>query len=85
MFIPSCITPFKIVFFATDNTDLQIHTPDGERQLHGTAMATYQEDEAEVQQQKMEFERSSRLRNLSDQTPLYPLLFCPEPKKEKVE
>ena len=77
LFIPSCITPIKNVFFATDNTDLQIDTIDGQQQIHGTAMAIFQEGVAEVQQQKMEFERSSRLRKKSDQRPLYPPLFCP--------
>ena len=33
----------------------------------------------------MEFERSSRLRKKSDQTPWYPPIFCPEPEEEKVE
>ena len=84
VFILSCITPFKNVFFAINSTDLQIGMPDGQRQLHGTAIAIFQEGEAEVQQQKMKLKRSSRLRKKSDQTPLYSPLFCPEPKK-KVE
>ena len=50
MFIPSCITPFKNVFFAVDNTDLEIDTPDDQGQLHGTAMTMFQEGEGEVQQ-----------------------------------
>ena len=68
-----------------DNTDLQIDTPDDQRQLHGTVIAIFQEGEAKVQQQKMEIERSSGLRKRSDQTQLYPPLFCSEPKKEKAE
>lgn len=46
LFIPSCITPFKNVFFAIDNMDLQIDTPDGQWQLNGTAMAIFQKGEA---------------------------------------
>lgn len=46
MFIPSSITPFKNVFFAIDNMDLQIDTPDGQWQLNGTAMAIFQKGEA---------------------------------------
>ena len=85
VFVPSCITPFKNVILAIDNTDLQIDTPDGQPQLHCTAMAIFQEGEAEAQKQKMEFERSSRLRKKSGQETLHQPLFCSEPKKEKVE
>ena len=83
VFIPSYITHFKNVFFAIDNTDRQTDMPDDQRQLYGTVMAIFQEDEAKIQQQKMEIERSSRLRKKSGQTQLYPPLFCSEPKKEK--
>ena len=54
VFIFSCITPFKNAFVTIDNMDLQIDTPDGQRQLHGTAIAIFQEGESQDQQQKME-------------------------------
>ena len=51
LFTSSCITPFNTVFFAIGNRDLQIEMADGQLQLHGTAMAIFQEGEAEVQHQ----------------------------------
>lgn len=43
IFIPSSLTKDQPVFFAIDNIDLAIDTPDGKRQLHGTATAVYQQ------------------------------------------
>ena len=31
------------MFFAIDNIDLKVGTPDGKNQLHGTAIAAYQQ------------------------------------------
>ena len=43
VFIPSVLIPGKPVFFAIDNVDLAIDTPDGKKQLHGTGTVVYQE------------------------------------------
>ena len=42
-FIPSRLFPIQKPFFAIDNTDMKIDTPTGKRQLHGTAMAAFQQ------------------------------------------
>ena len=42
-FIPSTINKENPVFFAMDNVDLTIDTPDGKRQLHGTRTVVYQQ------------------------------------------
>jgi hypothetical protein len=47
VYIPACLSPNNFLFFATDNTDLQINTPDGRNQLHGTAIAVYQQQNSE--------------------------------------
>ena len=43
VFIPLTIDKWSTVFFAIDNVDLTIDTPDGKRQLHGTGTAVYQQ------------------------------------------
>ena len=53
-------------------------------------MAIFQEGEAKVKQQKMEIEKSLRLRQKSDQTLIHPSksdpsLSCSDAKKEKTE
>ena len=42
IFVPSTFTKGHPVFFAVDNIDLKIDTPDGKKQLHGTATVAYQ-------------------------------------------
>ena len=42
VFIPSNLKRDEVVFFAIDNFDLAIDTPDGKKQLHGTATDVYQ-------------------------------------------
>ena len=82
VFIPSCITLFKNIFFAIDSTDWQGDTQDDQLQLHGTVMDIFQEGEAKIQQQKMESGRSSRLRKKSDQMQLHPPYFVQSQKEE---
>ena len=43
VFIPSNLKRDEAVFFAIDNFDLTIDTPDGQKQLHGTGTVVYQE------------------------------------------
>ena len=45
VFVPSSLSKNVPVFFAIDNTDLKIDTVDGKSQLHGTAIAVYQQQE----------------------------------------
>lgn len=84
VFTPSCITLFKNIFFAIDSTGWQIDPQDDQLQLRGTVMGIFQEGGAKIQQQKMEIERSSRLRKKSDQTQLHPPLLCSKPKKRRL-
>ena len=43
IFIPSTLKRRKLVFFAIDNADLSINTPERKRQLQGTGTVVYQE------------------------------------------
>ena len=43
IFVPSSLVNNEPMFFAIDNTDLKIDTVDGNDQLHGTAIAVYQQ------------------------------------------
>ena len=48
VFIPTGFLPGKTTFFATDNIDIKIETPDGKNQLQGTIMAAYQEKQSSM-------------------------------------
>ena len=43
VFIPTGFLPGNPTFFAIDNGDVKIDTPDGKNQLHGTVIAAFQE------------------------------------------
>ena len=42
LLVPCTFDKDRPIFFAIDNVDLKFDTPDGKRQLHGTAIAVYQ-------------------------------------------
>ena len=46
VFIPTGFVPGKTTFFAIDNGDVKIDIPDGNKQLHGTVIAAYQEKQS---------------------------------------
>ena len=48
VFIPRSIYKDLPIYFAIDNTDLEIDTPDGRNQLHGTAIFVYQKETSEI-------------------------------------
>ena len=41
VFVPCTLDKDRPIFFAIANVDVKIDTPDGKRQLHGTATAVY--------------------------------------------
>ena len=45
VFIPSTLKEVQPIYFAIDNIDLKIDTPDGKGQLHGTGTVVYQKKE----------------------------------------
>jgi hypothetical protein len=47
VYLPPDFVKNRYIFFAIDNVDFAEDTPDGKRTLHGTAMAIYQQAEAE--------------------------------------
>ena len=53
IYIPPDIVKGKHVFFAVDNVDFAEDTYDGQRTLHGTAMAIYQKKEAQDTTQEL--------------------------------
>ena len=72
VFVPATLSPYDPIFFAIDNTDMKIDTVDGKNQLHGTAIAVYQ-------QQKLVLERRRHPPGLKKT--LYNISFCPEPSR----
>ena len=49
VFVPVGFEKDQPTYFAIDNTDLKIDTPDGKNQLHGAAIAAYQQRKTQTQ------------------------------------
>ena len=68
------------MFFAIDNSDLQIDTPDGKGQLHATATIYQQHDPDIPNIPSVKIERE--LKPGKTKESIYTIKFCPEPKRE---
>jgi len=79
VFMPSSVNTDVLKHFAIDNVDFAIDTPDGKKQLHGTAMVVYQE-KAVQHTRPIKLERSVSSLKKSKQA-LYEVTYCPEPKR----
>ena len=62
VFILSCLFPSQRPFLAIDNTDMKIDTPTEKRQLHGTAMAAFQQHIHGKTHPILQIQRKSRRR-----------------------
>ena len=78
---PSSVLEGNPVFFAIDNSDLQIDTPDGKGQLHATATGIYQQHDPDIP--NITFVKIEReLKPGKTKESIYTIKFCPEPKRE---
>ena len=76
IYLPFVITPEKSVYFAIDNSDLQIDTPDGKNQLHGTANVVYQPKDENYAPLTCTTGKSEC------DLQLYTTNYCPEPNRQ---
>ena len=83
VFIPSCLFPNQRPFFAIGNTDMKIDTSTGKRQLHGTAMAAFQQHIHGRTQPVMQIQRKSKRRKVN--ALIYEGLTMPVPTKKHIE
>ena len=73
VFIPRSISKHLPIYFAIDNTDLKIDTPDGRNQLHGTAIAVYQKTETSEVLRHVSIDRQSKPKKLT--RPIYSIQY----------
>ena len=79
LYMPPSLNADVPKHFAIDNVDFGIDTPDGKKQLHGTAMVVYQEKSA-TKTVPVKIERTTSFVKKSSR-PLYEVTYCPEPKR----
>ena len=81
LYIPSSIDAKDMMHFAVDNTDLQIDTPNGKRQLHGTAMVVFQKQNNQ-KREVLKFERLTKNQSSRNNIPFYEVMYCAEPERQ---
>ena len=82
VFIPSCLRRGTRPFFGIDNTDIRIDTPSGKQQLHGTAMAVFQQNVQVKEEIVLKIKRTSKRHRRN--VPFYEDLTVFEPAKKSL-
>ena len=80
IYIPHMVSSNKPLFFAIDNSDFQVDTPDGRDQLHGTTQVVFQQKDMDEIHTVHMFERNKPETN---NLPVYDVINCAEPKPRK--
>lgn len=78
IYLPPGLSENKPLYFAIDNIDLKIDTPDGKGQLHGTTQVVFQEKDDTVTKRNEKFERGS-VNTVDRNKPIYKTNYCPHP------
>ena len=84
IYIPSTVSPNKPLFFAIDNTDVQVNTPDGCNQLHGTVQVVFQEKDSEYTAPSTQISREKKKNHIgsSSDDGFYSVQKCGAPTLE---
>ena len=83
VFVPSILSEDQPIFFAIDNSDMQIDTVNGKDQLHGTAIAVFQQQILPREQATLVIERKKK--KCQTDTTVYEKRICYEPVRENLE
>ena len=74
-----------MLYFAIDNADLKIDTPDGKNQLHGTVIMAYQNETNKKEESDLVFVRNSKRESKRSKDPIYKVKYCQPPNRTNTE
>ena len=77
IYIPPMVSPNQPFFFAIDNIDFQVDTPDGRDHLRGTTQVVFQQKYMDESRTVHTFERNKPQTN---NLPVHDTVYCAEPK-----
>ena len=78
IYVPPSLSPNRSFYFAIDNVDFQIDTPDGKEQLHGITQVVFQE-KAPNWNKSIERFKTNTPKNTKN---VYNIIYCAEPKSQ---
>ena len=86
VYFPTKLSPEQFLYFAVDNTDLKIDTPDGKNQLHGTVIVAYQNQEHPKRNfTPLKIDRKQRRGVNSFKEPLYKVIHCSQSTRKNMK
>ena len=85
-----CISPFplsqqEMLYFAIDNADLKIDTPDGKNQLHGAVIMAYQNEINKKEESDLVIMQNSKWESKRSKDPIYKVKYCQPPNRTNTE
>ena len=71
VYFPFPLSQQEMLYFAIDNADLKIDTPDGKNQLHGTVIMAYQNENSKKEESDLVIMRNSKRESKRSKDPIY--------------
>ena len=76
LYFPFPLSQKEMLYFAVDNADLKIDTPDGTNQLHETDIMTYQNETNKKEKSDLVLVRNSKRESKRSKDPIYKVKYC---------
>ena len=84
-YFPFLLSQQEMLYFAIDNVDLKIDTPDGKNQLHGKVIMAYQNKTNKKEESDHVIVRNSKRESKQSKDPIYKVTYCQPPNRTNTE
>ena len=85
VYFPLPISQQEMLYFAIDNADLKIDTPDGKNQLHGTIIMAYQNETNKKDESDLAIMQNSKRESKQSKDPFYKVKNCHHPNRTSTD
>ena len=85
VYFPFPLSQQQMLYFAIDNADLKIDTPDGKNQLHGTVIMAYQNETNKKDESDLVIMRNSKRQSKRCKDLIYKVRYCHPPNRTNTE
>ena len=85
VYLPFPLSQQEMLYFAIDNADLKIDTPDGKNQLHGAVIMAYQNETNKKEESDLVIMQNSKWESKRSKDPIYKVKYCQPPNRTNTE
>ena len=85
VYFPLPLSQQEMLYFAIDNADLKIDTPDGKNQLHGTVIMAYQNETNKKDESDLVIMQNSKRESKQSKDPIYKVKYSYPPNCTNTE